>query len=90
MKVKEKEQIKELREQGLRYREIANQLGMKLSTVKSHCMRHNIKLHRCLQCGEVVIQNPHRKEKKFCSDKCRMKWWNRQNAKRSRKNGSVS
>lgn len=90
MRVKEKKQSKELREQGLSYREIANQLGMNLSTVKAHCLRHNIKSHRCLQCGEVVVQNPHKKEKKFCSDKCRMKWWNHQYAKHSRKSGSDS
>ena len=30
----------------------------------------------CLCCGVPVEQNQGRKEKKFCSDKCRMKWWN--------------
>lgn len=30
----------------------------------------------CLCCGGTVKQNPGRKEKRFCSDKCRMKWWN--------------
>ena len=33
-------------------------------------------LHYCQECGEVVIQPPKRKLKKFFSDKCRMKWWN--------------
>ncbi|MCD8074180.1 MAG: hypothetical protein LUF27_03930 [Lachnospiraceae bacterium] len=32
--------------------------------------------HKCLCCGVPVRQNPGRKEKKFCSDKCRNKWWN--------------
>ncbi len=32
--------------------------------------------HNCLQCGQPVRQNPGRKEKKFCSDKCRNAWWN--------------
>ena len=32
--------------------------------------------HLCKYCGVPVVQNPGRKEKKFCSDKCRMKWWN--------------
>ena len=31
---------------------------------------------RCLCCGIPVVQNPGRKEKKFCSDRCRAKWWN--------------
>lgn len=30
----------------------------------------------CLCCGTPVEQNTGRKEKKFCSDKCRNKWWN--------------
>ena len=32
--------------------------------------------HFCLCCGAPVAQNPGRKQKKFCSDKCRNKWWN--------------
>ncbi len=32
--------------------------------------------HLCMFCGGSVEQNQGRKEKKFCSDKCRMKWWN--------------
>lgn len=27
-------------------------------------------------CGAALMQIPHRKPKKFCSDKCRMAWWN--------------
>lgn len=33
-------------------------------------------IHLCICCSLPVEQNPRRKEKKFCSDKCRMKWWN--------------
>lgn len=32
--------------------------------------------HFCLSCGVFVEQSAGRKEKKFCSDGCRMKWWN--------------
>ena len=32
--------------------------------------------HYCLQCGQPVTQNLGRKEKKFCSDRCRNAWWN--------------
>ncbi|MDF2944397.1 MAG: Sigma-70 region 4 type 2 [Herbinix sp.] len=34
-------------------------------------------IHLCMCCGLSVEQNPGRKEKKFCSNKCRMKWWNK-------------
>lgn len=30
----------------------------------------------CRCCGKPVAQNPGRKEKKFCSDFCRTRWWN--------------
>lgn len=33
-------------------------------------------LQLCMSCGVSVKQIPGRKQKKFCSDKCRMKWWN--------------
>ena len=35
----------------------------------------NSTIHRCPYCGAIVIQTPGRKEKKFCSDKCRSRWW---------------
>ena len=43
---------------------------------KSKLVVRAANLHYCQECGEVVIQPPKRKLKKFCSDKCRMKWWN--------------
>ena len=30
----------------------------------------------CEQCGALVKQHPKRKRKRFCSDACRMRWWN--------------
>jgi endogenous inhibitor of DNA gyrase (YacG/DUF329 family) len=33
-------------------------------------------MYYCKCCGVYVEQKPGRKEKKFCSDKCRMEWWN--------------
>ncbi|MCD7944291.1 MAG: hypothetical protein LUH43_05310 [Clostridia bacterium] len=34
------------------------------------------KLHYCKCCGMPVEQTPGRKAKLFCSDECRLKWWN--------------
>ena len=82
---KQKEQIKALRQRGMGYIRVAQALGISENTVKSFCRRNKLtgevkqgKLaeHFCCYCGIPVTQNPHRKEKKFCSDKCRMKWWN--------------
>ena len=81
----QKEQIKVLRQRGMGYIRVAQALGISENTIKSFCRRNKLtgqvkqeKLaeHFCLYCGTSVTQKPHRKEKKFCSNKCRMKWWN--------------
>ena len=57
---------------------IAATLGLSAGTVRSHISRHpnipNTKF--CKQCGKPVLQKESRREKKFCSDACRMLWWN--------------
>ena len=73
----EKEQILALRREGKGYRVISGLLGIPTSTVSSFCKAHEDgSTETCPQCGAKIIQNPHRKRKKFCSDKCRMLWWN--------------
>ena len=82
---KQKEQIKALRQRGMGYIRVAQALGISENTIKSFCRRNKLtgevkqeKLaaHFCFYCGATVTQTPHRKEKKFCSNTCRMKWWN--------------
>lgn len=72
----EKIRISELAQEGLGYHRIAVLLSLPDSTVKSHLKRNGTKTTACLCCGKSVKQEPHRKVKKFCSDKCRMSWWN--------------
>lgn len=82
----QKIQIGNLREAGLGYKKIAEQMGLSENTVKTYCRRHGlggkmaeqgtVDMDVCLCCGVAVKQNPGRKKKKFCSDKCRNKWWN--------------
>jgi hypothetical protein len=78
-------QIINLRDAGKGYKKIAQITGLSENTVKSFCQRRRIggvALQRtadesvCQCCGKTVMQNPGRKQKKFCSDRCRMKWWN--------------
>ena len=84
---KEKQQIKEYRDQELSYSEISRMLGISVNSVKTYCKRHALGGTKafdgkgstefcCEQCGIPVKQNPGRKKKRFCSDGCRMKWWN--------------
>lgn len=70
--------IDELRCQGLTQKQIAETLGISKGSVRGYCYRNplDIKKNHCLECGRLVLSMPHRKEKKFCSDNCRMKWWN--------------
>ncbi len=80
--------IAEMRKNGLGYIKIAQQLGISENTVKSFCRRNKLSANTvptldmsedmkpCKCCGKPVKQNPGRKAKLFCSDKCRNTWWN--------------
>lgn len=90
MTEEQKKETQKLRETGYGYTKIAQLLGLSENTVKSYCRRKGLngvalketvipddrERHFCLNCGTEVLQNPGRKQKKFCSDKCRNKWWN--------------
>lgn len=85
---RQRQQIRELREEGYGYRRIAQELGISENTIKTYCRRHGLggvaknqvstdgKEKYCLNCRKVLEQMPGRKPKKFCSDRCRMRWWN--------------
>ncbi len=79
----EKAAIREYRKQGLGYKKIAMKTGVSLNTVKSFCKRiSSMKMKAeapkvCHQCRRPITQTKGRKTKKFCSDKCRMEWWNK-------------
>lgn len=83
----QKQQIIELRNQGISYSKIADALGISINTIKSFCRRNNLGGHIgkenkqinktfCKECGKELNQNLGKKPLKFCSDKCRVKWWN--------------
>lgn len=85
---KEKQQIAVYREQGLSYTKISNKMNLSINSIKTYCKRHGlggvrafdmtgeVKICSCENCGKPVKQNPGRKQKRFCSDKCRNTWWN--------------
>ncbi|NEW66029.1 sigma-70 family RNA polymerase sigma factor [Carnobacteriaceae bacterium zg-84] len=86
-----KDDIIRLRRNGLGYKKIASLLAISVNTVKSVCRREGIEKvkvndgHRCKGCGEALIQKQGKKVKQFCSDTCRMKWWNKNLDKVNRK-----
>ena len=68
---------------------IARSLGVSVNTVKSHIRRHPELpgILRCLSCGKPVEQTEGRKAKKFCSDKCRMHYWNHKYRNKEKNDG---
>ena len=91
---KEKQQIKALRESGESYAQISKMMDLPINSIKTYCRRNNLtsidveredKTSTCLECGKSIEQNPGRKKKKFCSDKCRMLWWNSHSEEVNRK-----
>ena len=85
----EKSRLTAMRIAGSSYTEIADALCISKNTVKTFCRRNglapevestpvdDIPAERlCPHCGKPVIQLEGRKEKKFCSDTCRNRWWN--------------
>ncbi len=83
----QKEKIREMRENGLSYANISSVLCISENTVKSYCRRNGISgvvtnavvlpdFSFCRQCNKPLTRSAGAKMKKFCSDKCRMAWWN--------------
>ena len=74
---REKKQVAILRDRGLTYQQIVEETGIGLSTVKMYFKRQKAPVDNvvlCAQCKKPLPKNaPMRK--RFCSDKCRIKWW---------------
>jgi len=87
MTQQQKETITKMRRDGFSYSRISMALGISENTVKSFCRRNNLgSAHTeplvqkegiiCRQCGTSLTQTAGVRQKRFCSDKCRMTWWN--------------
>ena len=87
MTARQKEQISTMRLRGDSHAAIADALGLSRNTVKSFCLRNHrpeplevkaapAKSGICAQCGKVFVLCPGHRQRRFCSDHCRMTWWN--------------
>ena len=90
MTKQEKGQIELLRTSGYSYGEIAKMLTLTRSTVSNYCLRNDISApdkdiaqalsygyRLCPNCKRLFeVQN--QKSKQFCSDICRVKYWQRE------------
>ena len=102
MNYRQKDKVGQLREAGLSYAGIAQTLALSENTVKSYCQRNNlggslkvspsndeVSQAHCTNCGTLLNQMTGHRAKKFCSDRCRMAWWNKHPAALNRKNTRV-
>ena len=77
----QRERITTMRQGGIGYIKIAQELGLSENTVKSYCRRQKSVVTkeetiRCAECGKLIDISKHG-GRRFCSDTCRMKWWNK-------------
>jgi len=78
----QKERVIHLRASGYSCGKIAADVGVSENTVKSFCRRNSatsaqpVNPDMCANCGIPLVHIPEVKKKRFCSDNCRMAWWN--------------
>lgn len=83
-----KEQIRNLRREGVSYAEIAKQVDVSRDAVISFCRRNGLQEIKkptsvvktvaadgCRECGKPLVQLDGMKRRVFCSKECRVKWW---------------
>lgn len=79
MTANEKAEVTKLRKEGLGYLKISKLTGISRDTIKSYCQKterpKNKETAKCEYCGNKITKS-NRPAKRFCSDKCRSKWWN--------------
>ena len=83
MTTQEMQAINDLQAQGLGYRKISAITGIPANTVKTYCRRHKEELPPptetnafCRGCGKPIYRNSQYRPRLFCSDSCRMQYWN--------------
>jgi len=87
----QKEQVRAMRMQSIGYRVIAKALGLKINQVQIFCKAHGLagngeiarlnypiwcqQNSRCMTCGTKIIQPKTGRRKKFCSGRCRTRYY---------------
>ena len=79
IKPADKAHIMSLRRKGYDYSTIASMTGYPKATIKSLVWRalNKQSVPKCENCGVKITNTPHKKPRRFCSDKCRFAWWNK-------------
>ena len=75
----EKQEIIKLKNEGRSYKQISDLTGICVSTIKSLCTRYQTKqnelVYYCKCCGKKLVFTNGKKQKQYCSDTCRMRYW---------------
>lgn len=73
----EKKKILKLRDDGFGYKAIAAQTSINVSTIRKFLKTKGklVDVYKCEYCG-LPFSNPLNRHKRFCSDSCRVSWWN--------------
>ncbi len=79
----QKQRIINLRAEGKLYMEITEELGQSLGCVKMFMSRRKREGERrkCTMCRKYLPKGA-RRTQRFCSDKCKSDWWNRERMKK--------
>ena len=75
----QKTELDRMRRQGATPATIAEKLDLPLATIRSYIYRHPLQETEsvCPNCGKAIASGRGaRKKRRFCSDSCRMAWWN--------------
>jgi endogenous inhibitor of DNA gyrase (YacG/DUF329 family) len=88
----QKEQIRQMRTDGIGYLKIVKLLSLSVNTIKTYCRRNDLNgtsikpdakptvdysgITHCKKCGKPISQTPGKKRRKFCSKECLVTWWN--------------
>ena len=86
------EKIITLRQQTATYATISEALGIPVGTIKTFCRRNGITTdlpkgkYCCKNCGEVFASTGKTKPRVFCSDQCKIDWWNNHRGERKSAN----
>ncbi len=91
----EKNTLIDMRQRGLKLHEMAKITGMKEGTIRSFFSRfgiQNMELNRaalCKQCHSPLLAKKYKRVRLFCSDACRIKWWNQHRGEGTHRNQHV-
>ena len=84
----QKNQIAAMRKRKATYSEISRTLGIPIGTIKNYCFRYGLtestqeNKPRCKNCGAELHQTANARPRLFCSDHCRLTWWNKHRRER--------